>query len=161
MQYILNLIDGSDYRIYSKNLDTMVDTLLATHPTDSLAIKLAGSWDMATGRDSLARNHFNDLIRLYPDNPTGWIILMAMESEKESKISIGEEALKHIKKTPKEYISTRTLPAYIMKQGTKRNASTIWRSQKNKAALLHDSEQLRLFSQSGGQEPEKGGKDVP
>ncbi len=97
LQYILNHIDGSDYRIYNKNLDTMVDTLLATHPTDSLAIKLAGSWDMATGRDSLAKRHFTDLVSLYPDYSAGWIILMAMEPDYNNRISIGESALKHIK----------------------------------------------------------------
>lgn len=120
LQYILNHIDGSDYRIYSKNLDTMVDTLLATHPTDSLAIKLAGSWDMATGRDSLARNHFNDFIRLYPDNLSGWIILMSMESEDESKISIGEEALRHIKKNSEKVYFYTDLASIYYKTGDKK-----------------------------------------
>ncbi len=100
LRYILNLVDGQTYRIYHKNLDSMVDTLLTAHPKDSLTISLAGSWDMVTGKKDQACGHFEQLTRLYPKSPTGWFALMSIsEDDPQKVIQIGEEALRHLDKT--------------------------------------------------------------
>ncbi len=97
LKQILNLIDGPTYRIYHKNLDAMVDTLLVAHPKDSLAISLAGSWDIATGRKEQGYAHYEQLTRLYPKSTTGWFAIMTLSDNDWPKIiSIGEEALKHL-----------------------------------------------------------------
>lgn len=100
LKHVLNLVDGQTYRIYHKNLDTMVDTLLTAHPTDSLAISLAGSWDMVTGRKDQAYGHFEQLTELYPKSGTGWFALMSISDDDPQKvIQLGEEALRHLDKT--------------------------------------------------------------
>lgn len=99
LNYVLNLVDGQTYRIFNKNIDSMVDTLLYTHPADSSVIKLAGSWDMATGRLDLAQEHFKELVRLYPESAECWqYLVFTFKGDKENIIITYEEALKHVKK---------------------------------------------------------------
>ena len=51
---VLRMADGQSWRIYGRRLDALVDTLLVTYPKDSLCIKLAGEWDIYTGRPEAA-----------------------------------------------------------------------------------------------------------
>lgn len=99
LTYVLNLVDGQTYRIFNKNIDSMVDTLLYAHPADSSVIKLVGSWDMTTGRLDLAQEHFKELVRLYPESAECWqYLIFTYKGDNENIIKTCEEALKHVKK---------------------------------------------------------------
>ncbi|HCY72863.1 MAG TPA: hypothetical protein DHU75_01640 [Rikenellaceae bacterium] len=94
---VLELTDGTSYRIYGKRLDSLVDTLLTTHPKDSSCIKLAGNWAIYTSRPELAKKHFETLTEYYPETLTGWGALSYLSIDEKEKISIYEKALSHIK----------------------------------------------------------------
>jgi tetratricopeptide (TPR) repeat protein len=63
---ILKYVDYRFFRSWGAQLDTLVNSCVKTHPTDSSALKLAGSWYYSTERKELGRSYFDRLVKEYP-----------------------------------------------------------------------------------------------
>ena len=116
---VLRMADGQSWRIYGRRLDALVDTLLVTYPKDSLCIKLAGEWDIYTGRPEAASEHFSTLCREYPDYAAGWIYRFYLTESDEERIAIGEEALLHLTKKEDKISIYNDLASVYYKTGEK------------------------------------------
>ena len=69
--YINQLFKYVDYRFYrtwGAQLDTLVNSCVRTHPADSSALKLAGSWYYSTDRKPEGRAWFDRLLEVYPED---------------------------------------------------------------------------------------------
>jgi len=63
---IIKFIDYRFFRSWGAQLDTLVNSCVKTHPTDSTSLKLAGSWYYSTERKETGRRYFDRLIEEYP-----------------------------------------------------------------------------------------------
>jgi len=69
--YVNQLFKYVDYRFYrtwGAQLDTLVNCCVRTHPNDSSALRLAGSWYYSTDRKPEGRAWFDRLLEVYPEN---------------------------------------------------------------------------------------------
>jgi len=65
---LLQHIDGNFYRGWKVQLDSLVNACIETHPTDSSAMQLAGSWYYGTGRPDEGIALFDKIVAANPDN---------------------------------------------------------------------------------------------
>ena len=63
---ILKNINYGFYRSWGAQLDSLVQGCVRTHPADSSALRLAGSWYYSTSRKEEGRIYFNRLTEAYP-----------------------------------------------------------------------------------------------
>ena len=63
---ILQNINYTFYRSWGAQLDSLVTGCVRTHPADSSALRLAGSWFYSTERNVEGREYFGRLAELYP-----------------------------------------------------------------------------------------------
>ena len=63
---ILHNINYNFYRSWGTQLDSLVEGCVRTHPADSSALRLAGSWYWSTERKDLGRQYFGQLVDMYP-----------------------------------------------------------------------------------------------
>lgn len=68
MKEIADHIDYSFFRNWKTQLDSLVITCVNVHPTDSSALKYAGSWFYGTERKEEGRKYFARLLQCYPDD---------------------------------------------------------------------------------------------
>lgn len=68
VQQILNNINYPFYRSWGTQLDSLVTGCVRTHPADSSALRLAGSWFWSTDRKDVGRQYFERLFEAYPEN---------------------------------------------------------------------------------------------
>ena len=68
IQQILRNVNYPFYRSWGAQLDSLVTGCVRTHPADSSAIKLAGSWYWSTDRKDLGRQYFGRLLEAYPQD---------------------------------------------------------------------------------------------
>ena len=68
VQQILNNINYPFFRSWGTQLDSLVTGCVRTHPADSSALKLAGSWYWSTDRKDIGRQYFERLFEAYPEN---------------------------------------------------------------------------------------------
>ena len=69
--YVSQLFKFVDYRFYrtwGAQLDTLVNSCVRTHPADSSALRLAGSWYYSTDRKPEGRAYFDRLLEVYPED---------------------------------------------------------------------------------------------
>ena len=65
---ILQHIDYNFYRMWGAQLDSLVSRCAQVHPSDSSALRLAGSWFYGTERKEKGRAYFNRFVEEYPGN---------------------------------------------------------------------------------------------
>ena len=65
---ILRNVNYPFYRSWGAQLDSLVTGCVRTHPADSSALKLAGSWYWSTDRKDLGRQYFGLLLEAYPQD---------------------------------------------------------------------------------------------
>ena len=65
---ILRNVNYPFYRSWGTQLDSLVTGCVRTHPADSSALKLAGSWYWSTDRKDLGRQYFGRLLEAYPQD---------------------------------------------------------------------------------------------
>lgn len=75
---VLKMIDGSFYRVWGEKIDSLVMTCAATHPSDSSALSLAGSWFYGTGRKEQGKVYFDEYVRLFPEKPDARFVKVEM-----------------------------------------------------------------------------------
>ena len=63
---ILRNVNYPFFRSWGAQLDSLVTGCVRTHPADSSALKLAGSWFWSTDREELGRQYFERLLEAYP-----------------------------------------------------------------------------------------------
>ena len=63
---ILQNINYPFYRSWGAQLDSLVEGCVRTHPADSSALRLAGSWYWSTDRKDEGRVYFDRLMQTYP-----------------------------------------------------------------------------------------------
>lgn len=63
---ILRNVNYPFYRSWGAQLDSLVTGCVRTHPADSSALKLAGSWFWSTDREETGRQYFERLLEAYP-----------------------------------------------------------------------------------------------
>ena len=68
VQQILRNVNYPFYRSWGAQLDSLVTGCVRTHPADSSALKLAGSWYWSTDRKDLGRQYFTRLLEAYPQD---------------------------------------------------------------------------------------------
>ena len=68
VQQILRNVNYPFYRSWGAQLDSLVTGCVRTHPADSSALKLAGSWYWSTDRKDLGRQYFSRLLETYPQD---------------------------------------------------------------------------------------------
>ena len=68
VQQILRNVNYPFYRSWGAQLDSLVTGCVRTHPADSSALKLAGSWYWSTDRKDLGRQYFGRLLEAYPQD---------------------------------------------------------------------------------------------
>ncbi len=67
--YVTQLLRHVDYPFYmtwGAQLDSLVNFCVQTHPSDSSALKMAGSWYYSTDRKELGTKYFDRLLEEYP-----------------------------------------------------------------------------------------------
>ena len=75
---LLNHADYNFYRTWGAQLDTLVNSCVRTHPSDSSALKLAGSWYYSTGRKEKGMEYFDSLLEDYPDDLSSHYIRLSL-----------------------------------------------------------------------------------
>ena len=68
---ILQHIDYSFYQLWRPQLDSLVTGCATVHPTDSSALRLAGSWFYGTERKEKGREYFTRFVEAYPESIDG------------------------------------------------------------------------------------------
>lgn len=72
--YINQLLQHIDYKFYQlwrPQLDSLVAGCATVHPTDSSALRLAGSWFYGTDRKEKGREYFSRFVQAYPESIDG------------------------------------------------------------------------------------------
>lgn len=64
----LKQIDYRFYRSWGAQIDTLVNSCVRTHPTDSAALRLAGSWYYSSDRKAEGRKYFDRILWEYPQD---------------------------------------------------------------------------------------------
>ena len=75
---ILNHADYAFYRTWGAQLDTLVNSCVRTHPSDSSALKLAGSWYYSTSRKEKGLEYFERLLEEYPQDLSSHYIRLSL-----------------------------------------------------------------------------------
>jgi len=75
---IIKHIDYNFYRNWGSQLDSLVSTCAKVHPTDSSALKFAGSWYFSTERKEKGKEYFKKLLECYPDDLNAHFIDLQM-----------------------------------------------------------------------------------
>lgn len=75
---IIKHIDYNFYRSWGAQLDSLVNTCVRVHPTDSSALKFAGSWYFGTERKATGKEYFARLLECYPDDLNAHFIDLQM-----------------------------------------------------------------------------------
>lgn len=86
---ILKRVDANTYRVWSAQLDSLVNHCVATHPSDSGALSLGGWWFYGTGQEKKGREYLDRYVSLYPDAyESHWIKLdlLNLEGDKDGMI---------------------------------------------------------------------------
>ena len=65
---ILQHIDYNFFRSWGAQLDSLVSRCAQVHPSDSSALRLAGSWFYGTERKEKGRAYFDRFVEAYPEN---------------------------------------------------------------------------------------------
>lgn len=65
---ILQHIDYNFFRSWGPQLDSLVSRCAQVHPSDSSALRLAGSWFYGTERKEKGRAYFDRFVEAYPEN---------------------------------------------------------------------------------------------
>ena len=65
---LLKHIDYNFYRMWGAQLDSLVAGCANVHPTDSSALRLAGSWFYGTDRKEKGREYFNRFVKVFPND---------------------------------------------------------------------------------------------
>jgi len=65
---LLQHIDGNFYRMWNVQLDSLVNACVHTHPNDTSALKLAGSWYYGTGRTQEGVEFFDKMLESNPES---------------------------------------------------------------------------------------------
>lgn len=65
---ILQHIDYNFFRSWGAQLDSLVSRCAQVHPSDSSALRLAGSWFYGTERKEKGRAYFERFVEAYPEN---------------------------------------------------------------------------------------------
>lgn len=65
---LLQHIDYNFYRMWGAQLDSLVAVCANVHPTDSSALRLAGSWFYGTERKEKGREYFSRFVEAYPES---------------------------------------------------------------------------------------------
>lgn len=66
LENITKMVNANIYKTWHLQLDAAVQACADTHPSDSSALKLAGSWFYSTGQVEKGRKYFDDLLSCYP-----------------------------------------------------------------------------------------------
>ncbi len=64
---MLQYVDGNTWRFWHSQLDSLVNACVSTHPGDSSALSLAGSWYYGTGRKEEGIKYFDRYMEEYPE----------------------------------------------------------------------------------------------
>ncbi|MBP5565927.1 MAG: tetratricopeptide repeat protein [Bacteroidales bacterium] len=65
---LLQHIDYGFYQLWRPQLDSLVTGCASVHPTDSSALRLAGSWFYGTERKEKGREYFTRFVEAFPEN---------------------------------------------------------------------------------------------
>lgn len=65
---LLQHIDYNFYRMWGTQLDSLVASCANVHPSDSSALRLAGSWFYGTERKEKGREYFSRFVEAYPES---------------------------------------------------------------------------------------------
>lgn len=68
MEELFAHIDGTFYKIWHTQLDSLVESCLKVHPNDTCAQKFAGRWYYATQREERGRELFGKVAAAYPND---------------------------------------------------------------------------------------------
>ncbi len=97
---VISNIDGTAYRLFNKEIDSIIDTLALTNPSDSAALTLAGRWYYSTNRKDKGIAYFTQFKTSNPDNFNAemlYVSLLMSNGTREQVIEECNVALKHFK----------------------------------------------------------------
>lgn len=78
VRQIFKYVDYRFFRSWGAQMDTLVNSCVKTHPSDSSALKLAGSWYYSTERRELGRSFFDRLLEEYPKDIDAHFIRLSL-----------------------------------------------------------------------------------
>lgn len=68
LENLMKYVDASFWRRWNVQLDSLVTGVVKCAPTDSAALRFAGSWFYGTGRKEKGRAYFDEWLDAYPDD---------------------------------------------------------------------------------------------
>ncbi len=92
---LLRHIDYNFYRVWNKQLDSLVVGCVNVHPADTSALRLAGSWFYGTERKDIGRQYFERLADANPDNLDALYLKMQIMMDEGAS---GKEIIDHCEK---------------------------------------------------------------
>ena len=78
---IFKYVDFRFFRSWGAQLDSLVNSCVRMHPSDSSALKLAGSWYYSTERKERGRAYFDRLLEVYPSDLDAHYIRLSLLME--------------------------------------------------------------------------------
>lgn len=124
---ILQHIDYNFYHMWGAQLDSLVSKCASTHPADSSALRLAGSWYYGTERKEKGREFFNRFVDAYPESVDAqYLKLQILMDEGSSARELIDQCEVIIKtggeKNPKVMPALATIGDTYHKLGQEKNA---------------------------------------
>lgn len=89
---LLNSVDGRLFRLWGNQFDSLVESGISAHPSDSSILQTAGIWYYRSERVDKARSCLKTVSALYPDNIKFHLLLLEIETREGNSPGVIAEA---------------------------------------------------------------------